>query len=141
MVSMTETKELIFYSTSDLAVIQPDGYGQIVGRIKDMIIRGGENIFPAEIENFLMRHPDILEAQVFGVPDPRRGEDVAAWIRKRDDKTVSEEDLKQWCQGKMARFKIPRYILFKDEFPRTISGKIQKYKMRDTTIKELGLET
>ncbi|XP_042888637.1 medium-chain acyl-CoA ligase ACSF2, mitochondrial-like [Penaeus japonicus] len=125
--------------TGDLALIQPDGYGQIIGRIKDMVIRGGENIYPAEIENFFMGHPDVIEAQVFGVPDARMGEEVATWIRKADGSSLSETELKEWCKGKIAHYKVPRYVLFKDEFPRTVTGKIQKFKMRDQTVKELNL--
>ncbi|KAK8724644.1 hypothetical protein OTU49_011186 [Cherax quadricarinatus] len=125
--------------TGDLAVLQPDGYGQIIGRIKDLIIRGGENIYPAEIENFFLGHPSIIEAQVFSVPDARMGEEVAAWIRKADDAELTATTLKEWCKGKIAHYKVPRYILFKDEFPKTVTGKIQKFVMRDVTMKELNL--
>ncbi|XP_071527802.1 putative acyl-CoA synthetase YngI [Panulirus ornatus] len=138
-----KTKEIMspggWLKTGDLAVLQPDGYGRIIGRIKDLIIRGGENIYPAELENFLMRHPNVIEAQVFGVPDARMGEEVAAWIRKTDSSELSDTILKEWCRGKIAHYKVPRYILFKDELPRTVTGKIQKFKMRDITIKELNL--
>ncbi|XP_045600298.2 medium-chain acyl-CoA ligase ACSF2, mitochondrial [Procambarus clarkii] len=126
--------------TGDLAVLQPDGYCRIIGRIKDMIIRGGENIYPAEVENFLLSHPSIIEAQVFGVPDARMGEEVAAWIRRGDDAQLDETILREWCKGKIAHYKIPRYILFKEELPRTVTGKIQKFVMRDATVKELGLD-
>nr|XP_053646609.1 medium-chain acyl-CoA ligase ACSF2, mitochondrial-like [Cherax quadricarinatus] len=125
--------------TGDLAILQPDGYGKIIGRIKDMIIRGGENIYPAEVENFLLGHPSIIEAQVFGVPDDRMGEEVAVWIRKADDDELNATTLKQWCKGKMAHYKVPRYIVFKKEFPKTVTGKIQKFVMRDITVKELNL--
>ncbi|KAK7082678.1 Acyl-CoA synthetase member 2 mitochondrial [Halocaridina rubra] len=140
-----KTKEVLqqdrWFRTGDLAVIRPDGYGQIIGRIKDMIIRGGENLFPAEVENFLMGHPEVLEAQVFGVPDQRLGEEVVAWIRKSDHSSLTEETLKKWCKGKIAHFKIPRYIMFKEEFPRTVTGKIQKFQMRKVTIEELSLKS
>ncbi|XP_069936641.1 medium-chain acyl-CoA ligase ACSF2, mitochondrial [Cherax quadricarinatus] len=126
--------------TGDLAILQPDGYGKIIGRIKDMIIRGGENIYPAEVENCLLRHPSIIEAQVFGVPDDRMGEEVAVWIRKADDDELNATTLKRWCKGKMAHYKVPRYIMFKEEFPKTVTGKIQKFVMRDITVKELNLK-
>ncbi|KAK3878699.1 hypothetical protein Pcinc_016683 [Petrolisthes cinctipes] len=125
--------------SGDMAVLQPNGYCQIVGRIKDMIIRGGENIYPAELENFLMGHPDVTEAQVFSVPDKRMGEEVAAWIRKEQGSQLDVDSLRNWCKGKVAHYKIPRYMLFKDEFPATVTGKIQKFKMREITIKELDL--
>ncbi|XP_066986589.1 medium-chain acyl-CoA ligase ACSF2, mitochondrial-like [Macrobrachium rosenbergii] len=140
-----KTKEIMsedrWLKSGDLAVIQPDGYGKIIGRIKDMIIRGGENLFPAEIENFLMQHPEVLEAQVFGVPDSRMGEEMAAWIRRVDNSSLNEEALRAWCKGKIAHFKVPRYILFKDELPRTVTGKIQKFALRNITIEELKLNS
>ncbi|XP_047483965.1 medium-chain acyl-CoA ligase ACSF2, mitochondrial-like [Penaeus chinensis] len=126
--------------TSDLISIQPDGYGHFIGRIKDMVIRGGENIYPAEIENFFLGHPDVIEAQVFGVPDARMGEEVATWIRKAEGSSLSDTELREWCKGKIAHYKVPRYVLFKDEFPRTVTGKIQKFKMREQTIEELNLK-
>lgn len=129
-----------WFKTGDLAILQPDGYGKIIGRIKDMIIRGGENIFPAEIENFFMSHPEVLEAQVFGVPDPRMGEETAAWIRTTDNATITAETLKLWCKEKIAHFKIPKYILLKDEFPRTVTGKVQKFEMKNATMEELKLK-
>ncbi|XP_068223553.1 medium-chain acyl-CoA ligase ACSF2, mitochondrial-like [Palaemon carinicauda] len=139
-----KTREILqedrWLKTGDLAILQPDGYGRIIGRIKDMIIRGGENLFPAEIENFLMGHPEVLEAQVVGIPDTRMGEEAVAWIRTVEKSTLTEESLKLWCKGKIAHFKIPKHILFKEEFPRTVTGKIQKFVMRSITIKELQLE-
>ncbi|XP_070001673.1 medium-chain acyl-CoA ligase ACSF2, mitochondrial-like isoform X2 [Penaeus vannamei] len=140
-----KTREIVtedrWLRTGDLALIQPDGYGRIIGRIKDMVIRGGENIYPAEVENFFMGHPDVIEAQVFGVPDARMGEEVATWIRKAEDSSLSDAELREWCKGKIAHYKVPRYVLFKDEFPRTVTGKIQKFKMRELTIEELNLKT
>ncbi|XP_037799315.1 LOW QUALITY PROTEIN: medium-chain acyl-CoA ligase ACSF2, mitochondrial-like, partial [Penaeus monodon] len=139
-----KTKEIMtqdrWLRTGDLALIQPDGYGQIIGRIKDMVIRGGENIYPAEIENFFMGHPDVIEAQVFGVPDARMGEEVATWIRKAEGSSLSDTELREWCKGKIAHYKVPRYMLFKDEFPRTVTGKIQKFKMRGTNHRGAQLE-
>ncbi|XP_066986608.1 medium-chain acyl-CoA ligase ACSF2, mitochondrial-like [Macrobrachium rosenbergii] len=139
-----KTKEVLqedrWLKTGDLAILQPDGYGKIIGRIKDMIIRGGENLFPAEIENFLMGHPEVLEAQVFGIPDSRMGEEAVAWIRSAQNSTLTEESLKLWCKGKIAHFKIPKHIIFKEEFPRTVTGKIQKFVMRNITTKELQLK-
>ncbi|XP_076053938.1 medium-chain acyl-CoA ligase ACSF2, mitochondrial-like isoform X1 [Oratosquilla oratoria] len=138
-----KTKEVFtadrWFKTGDLAAIRTDGYGQIIGRIKDVIIRGGENIYPAEVENFFMGHPDIIEAQVFSIPSSRLGEEVAAWLRTNENSTLTADDVKQWCKDKIAHYKIPRYILFKDEFPRTVTGKIQKFIMRDETMKELQL--
>ncbi|XP_069969606.1 medium-chain acyl-CoA ligase ACSF2, mitochondrial [Penaeus vannamei] len=140
-----KTREIVtedrWLRTGDLVLIQPDGYGRFLGRIKDMVIRGGENIYPAEVENFFMGHPDVIEAQVFGVPDARMGEEVATWIRKAEDSSLSDTELREWCKGKIAHYKVPRYMLFKDEFPRTVTGKIQKFKMRELTIEELNLKT
>nr|XP_027209125.1 acyl-CoA synthetase family member 2, mitochondrial-like [Penaeus vannamei] len=140
-----KTREIVtedrWLRTGDLVLIQPDGYGRFLGRIKDMVIRGGENIYPAEVENFFMGHPDVIEAQVFGVPDARMGEEVATWIRKAEDSSLSDAELREWCKGKIAHYKVPRYVLFKDEFPRTVTGKIQKFKMRELTIEELNLKT
>ncbi|CAL4100740.1 unnamed protein product, partial [Meganyctiphanes norvegica] len=129
-----------WFRTGDLAILRPDGYGQIVGRIKDLIIRGGENVFPAEVENFLMSHQNIIEAQIFGVPDPRLGEEIACWVRTTNSEQLTVEDIKSWCKGKIAHYKIPKYILFKEEFPRNVSGKVQKFKMLASTKEELGLK-
>lgn len=138
-----KTKEVIgpdrWFKTGDLATIDQHGYGSIRGRKKDLIIRGGENIYPAELENFFMGHPDIIEAQVFGVPDGRLGEEVAVWLRLAEGRQLSQQDFVGWCKGKIAHYKIPRYVLVKDVFPVTVTGKIQKFKMRDDTVKELGL--
>jgi len=121
--------------TGDTAVIYPSGYGQIVGRMKDMIIRGGENIYPREIEEFLYTHPDVAEIQAIGVSDSRLGEELAVWVRLREGFTnpVTEEDLRLYCKGKLAHFKIPRYIYFVDSFPTTVTGKVQKFKMKEQT--------
>ncbi len=126
--------------TGDLAVMDDEGYVNIVGRIKDMVIRGGENVYPREIEEFLYTHPDVLEVQVVGVPDARYGEEVMAWIQLRDGADTTAEEIKDFCRGAIAHYKVPRYIKFTDAFPMTITGKIQKFKMRETSIAELGLE-
>ena len=126
--------------SGDIAVLDKDDYCQIVGRLKDMLIRGGENIFPREIEDFLFEHPDIEQVEVIGVPDPKFGEEICAWIRLREGATMSQEEVREFCRGKIAHFKIPRFILFVDEFPMTITGKVQKFKMREQTIARLGLE-
>ena len=125
--------------TGDLATIDEAGYCNIVGRIKDMIIRGGENIYPREIEEFLYRHPKIQDVQVFGIPDPRYGEELCAWIRLRDGDEAMAEEIRTFCQGQIAHFKIPRHIKFVDDFPMTVTGKIQKFAMREAMIGELGL--
>jgi fatty-acyl-CoA synthase len=126
--------------TGDLATMDDQGYVKIVGRIKDMIIRGGENIYPREIEEFLYTHPDISDVQVIGVPSERYGEEVMAWIKLREGATPSEDQLVAFCRGKIATYKIPRYWKFVDGFPMTVTGKIQKFKMRDAAVTELGLE-
>jgi fatty-acyl-CoA synthase len=126
--------------TGDLATMDDDGYVRVVGRIKDMIIRGGENVYPREIEEFLYTHPEIADVQVIGVPDERYGEELMAWIVPRGGASPTEEAIKEFCRGKIAHFKIPRYIKFVDAFPMTVTGKVQKYKMRETAIEELGLE-
>jgi fatty-acyl-CoA synthase len=125
--------------TGDLATIDDEGYCNIVGRIKDMVIRGGENIYPREIEEFLYRHPKIQDVQVIGVPDPRYGEELCAWVKLRDGEHAEPEEIKEFCKGQIAHYKIPRYIKFVDAFPMTVTGKIQKFLMRDETIHELGL--
>jgi fatty-acyl-CoA synthase len=124
--------------TGDLATIDARGYCRIVGRVKDMIIRGGENIYPREIEEFLYRHPKIAEVQIFGVPDAKYGEEVCAWIVARPGETMTEDEVKAFCQGQIAHYKMPRYIRFKDAIPMTVTGKPQKFLMRDTMIEELG---
>jgi fatty-acyl-CoA synthase len=125
--------------TGDLATMDDEGYLNIVGRIKDMIIRGGENVYPREIEEFLYGHPDVADVQVIGVPDARYGEEIMAWVKVREGATLTEEAIRDHCQGRIAHFKIPRYVAFVDEFPMTVTGKIQKYKMRETAIEQLGL--
>ena len=125
--------------TGDLATIDDEGYCNIVGRIKDMVIRGGENVYPREIEEFLYRHPKIQDVQVIGVPDPRYGEELCAWVRLRDGEAATAEEIRAFCQGQIAHYKIPRYVKFVDAFPMTVTGKIQKFLMREETIAELGL--
>jgi len=126
-----------WFHTGDTAVIDERGYGKIVGRMKDMIIRGGENIYPREIEEFLHTHPAIMEAQAFGVSDERMGEELCVWIKLNDGQTLREEDVRQFCKGKISHFKIPKYISFVTEFPTTVTGKIQKFVMKDTMEKNL----
>jgi fatty-acyl-CoA synthase len=126
--------------TGDLATLDEAGYCNIVGRIKDMVIRGGENLYPREIEEFLFRHPKIQEVQVFGVADPRYGEELCAWIRLREGETMSEEEVRAFCQGQIAHQKVPRYIQFVDEFPMTVTGKAQKFMMRRMVEEQLGLK-
>jgi fatty-acyl-CoA synthase len=125
--------------TGDLATMDEDGYVKIVGRIKDMLIRGGENIYPREIEEFLHAHPAVSEVQVIGVPDARYGEEVMAWVRLRDGAQASPADLEAFCRGRIATYKIPRYWKFVDEFPMTVTGKVQKFRMREVAIADLGL--
>jgi fatty-acyl-CoA synthase len=126
--------------TGDLATIDEAGYGNIVGRIKDMVIRGGENLYPREIEEFLYRHPKIQDVQVFGVPDPRFGEELCAWVMLREGESATPEEIKEFCRGQIAHYKIPRYIKFVTEFPMTVTGKIQKFVMREQMIAELDLD-
>jgi fatty-acyl-CoA synthase len=126
--------------TGDLAVMREDGYCNIVGRIKDMVIRGGENIYPREIEDFLYAHPDVEDVQVIGVPDEKYGEELAAWIKMRAGATPLDADaVRAFAAGKLAHYKIPRYVLIVDEFPMTVTGKIRKVEMREVTTRELGL--
>jgi fatty-acyl-CoA synthase len=125
--------------TGDLATIDEDGYCNIVGRIKDMVIRGGENVYPREIEEFLFRHPKIEAAQVVGVPDQKYGEELCAWVKLKPGDSASAEDVQNFCRGQIAHYKIPRYIKFVDAFPMTVTGKVQKFVMREEMIKELGL--
>ena len=126
--------------TGDLAVMDHEGYVNIVGRIKDMIIRGGENIYPREIEEFLYTHPAISDVQVIGVPDERYGEAVCAWVVLNEGADLDAEELKEFCRGRIARFKIPHYVRFVDAFPMTVTGKVQKFRMREVEIEERGLE-
>jgi fatty-acyl-CoA synthase len=125
--------------TGDLATMDEEGYARIVGRIKDMIIRGGENVYPREIEEFLYTHPKVRDVQVIGVPDPRYGEEVMAWVALRDGASVSEEEIRDFCRGQIAHYKVPRYIKFVTEFPMTVTGKVQKFAMREQSTRELGL--
>jgi fatty-acyl-CoA synthase len=126
--------------SGDIATLDEEGYCKIVGRLKDMLIRGGENIFPREIEEFLFTNPKIEDAQVIGVPDPKYGEEVCAWIKLRPGKTASAEEIREYCKGEIAHFKIPRYIKFVEEFPMTVTGKVQKFVMREKMVEELGLD-
>ena len=125
--------------TGDLAVMDVDGYVNITGRIKDLIIRGGENISPREIEEFLYGHPDIIDVQVVGVPDEKFGEEVCAFIQARDGASVDTDAVREFCQGKIAHYKVPRYVLSIEDFPMTVTGKIQKYLLRDAAVEQLGL--
>ena len=139
-----ETAEIIdeagWLHTGDLAEMDENGYCKIVGRIKDMIIRGGENVYPREIEEFLYTNPKIKDVQVIGVPDSKFGEQIAAWIQLKEGQSATPEEIKNFCKGTIAHFKVPKYIRFVDDFPTTVTGKIQKYKMREITINELTLE-
>jgi fatty-acyl-CoA synthase len=126
--------------TGDLAVMRDDGYVKIVGRIKDMIIRGGENIYPREVEEFLYTHPKIADVQVIGVPDAKYGEEVCAWVKLHEHANATDEEIREFCRGRIATYKIPRYVRFTSEFPMTVTGKIQKYRMRETSTAELKLE-
>ena len=130
--------EARWIASGDVAVLDDEGYFQIVGRIKDMLIRGGENIFPREIEDFLYTHPAIEEVEVIGVPDEKYGEEVCAWIKLHEGRTATAEEIRAFCEGKIAHFKIPRYIRFVDSYPMTITGKVQKYIMREQMAKELA---
>ncbi|XP_046389168.1 medium-chain acyl-CoA ligase ACSF2, mitochondrial isoform X2 [Ischnura elegans] len=140
----TRTRETIgedrWLRTGDQFILMENGYGKIVGRFKDMIIRGGENIFPKEIEEFLQGHPSIAETQVFGIPDVRLGEVVCAWVRCKKGMSLTSEDLKEFCKGKIANFKIPKHVKFVEEFPKTVSGKIQKFKIQEMMEKEALVE-
>ena len=138
------TREVIdqarWMHTGDIGVMGPDGYINIVGRLKDMIIRGGENIYPREIEELLHTHPKISDAQVIGVPSEKYGEEVMAWIKLKENEKAAEEEIKEFCRDKISYYKIPKYLKFVDEFPMTVTGKIQKFKMREMAIEELRLE-
>jgi len=130
----------VWMRSGDLGVLDKDGYLNISGRLKDMVIRGGENIFPREIEEFLYRNPKVQQAQVFGVPDEKYGEELCAWIELRPGEAASEDEIREFCKGQITHFKIPRYIRFVEEFPMTVTGKVQKFKMRELMCKELGLK-
>ncbi|OJH37880.1 AMP-binding protein [Cystobacter ferrugineus] len=126
--------------TGDLATLDEEGYVKIVGRIKDLIIRGGENVYPREVEEFLHTHPVISEAQVIGVPSEKYGEEVMAWVKLKPGTTVTHEELTRYCTGRISTFKIPRYWKIVEEFPMTVTGKVQKFRMREVSVVELGLE-
>ncbi len=126
--------------TGDLAVMDAAGYLNIVGRIKDMVIRGGENVYPREVEEFLYTHPSIEDVQVIGVPDEKYGEEMCAWVKLRPGAELTGEEVMDFCRGKIAHYKIPRYVRFTEDFPMTVTGKVQKFKMREVSISELGLE-
>jgi fatty-acyl-CoA synthase len=125
--------------TGDLGVIDDAGYGNIVGRIKDMVIRGGENIYPREIEEFLYTHPKIADVTVVGLPDPKMGEELCAWVRLAPGERADEDEIRAFCRGQIAHYKIPRYVRFVDEFPMTVTGKIQKFIIRERMMAELAL--
>jgi fatty-acyl-CoA synthase len=125
--------------SGDLATMDAEGYVNIVGRLKDMVIRGGENVYPREIEEFLYRHPAIEEVQVIGVPDAKYGEELCAWIKLREGMSLSEEEVRAFCRGQIAHYKIPRYVRFVGDFPMTVTGKVQKFAMREQMKAELGL--
>ena len=127
--------------TGDLATADEFGYYKITGRLKDMIIRGGENIYPREIEEFLYTHPKVADVQVIGVPDERYGEEVMAWVLPRPDTSLDPEEIREFCRGRIAHYKVPRYVRLTDEFPMTVTGKIQKFRMREMAVVELGLQT
>ncbi|MBU6258048.1 MAG: AMP-binding protein [Burkholderiales bacterium] len=136
------TKQVVvdgWMRTGDLATIDADGFCNIVGRVKDMLIRGGENVYPREIEEFLFRHPKIQSVQVFGVPDPKYGEEVCAWVVVKPGQTLTEQEVKDFCREQIAHYKVPRYVRFVDEMPMTVTGKVQKFAMRERMIAELGL--
>ena len=126
--------------TGDLATMREDGNFRITGRAREMIIRGGENIYPREIEEFLHRHPDIADVYVVGLPDERLGERVLAWIEAREGSALTEDGVKDFCRGQIAHFKIPEFIRFVDEFPMTVTGKVQKFVIREREVKLRGLE-
>ncbi|HEY3814156.1 MAG TPA: AMP-binding protein [Caulobacteraceae bacterium] len=126
--------------TGDLAVIDNEGYGNIVGRLKDMIIRGGENIYPREIEEFLFTHPKVEDVQIVGLPDARFGEAVCAWIRLRTGEQAEAEEIFEFCRGQIAYYKVPQHVRFVDAFPMTVTGKVQKFEIRKAMMAELGLD-
>jgi fatty-acyl-CoA synthase len=126
--------------TGDLGTLDGEGYCNIVGRVKDMLIRGGENVYPREVEEFLFTHPKVKEVQVFGVPDEKYGEEVCAWVVLKPGQTASEDEIRDFCKIRIAHYKIPRYVRFKEALPMTVTGKPQKFIMRDEMIGELGLK-
>jgi fatty-acyl-CoA synthase len=126
--------------SGDLGIMDSEGYVSVVGRLKDMIIRGGENIYPREIEEFLFTHPDIQDAKVIGVPDEKYGEEVCVWVQLKEGSSLAEDDIRAYCKDHIAYFKVPRYVRLVKEFPMTVTGKVQKYKMREAMVAELGLK-
>jgi len=126
--------------TGDLATMRPDGMLRITGRVKDMIIRGGENIYPREIEEFFYTHPKVADVQVVGVPDAKLGETVAAWIRLKPGASASEDELRDFCCGKIAHYKVPQYVRLVADFPMTVTGKVQKFRIREAEIELRGLK-
>ena len=142
--NLEATQEVIdqarWIHTGDIGIMHPDGYINIAGRLKDMIIRGGENIYPREIEELLHTHPKVSDAQVIGVPSEKYGEELMAWIKLRENEKAVEEEIREFCRDKISYYKIPKYVKFVDEYPMTVTGKIQKFKMREMAIAELGLE-
>jgi fatty-acyl-CoA synthase len=124
--------------SGDLGTMDADGYVRITGRLKDMIIRGGENIYPREIEEVLFTHPKVAQVAVFGVPDEFYGEEVMAWIQLHASQTITELEIREFCKDKLAHFKIPKYLWFVDEFPTTVTGKLQKFRMREIAVEKLG---
>jgi fatty-acyl-CoA synthase len=126
--------------TGDLALREPSGYLRITGRLKDLVIRGGENVYPREVEEVLHRHPAVRDAQVIGVPDAKFGEQVMAWVSLREGRAATADELRDFCRGQLAHFKVPHYWKFVDAFPMTVTGKIQKFRMREISIEELGLQ-
>ena len=127
--------------TGDLATMDAEGYVNIVGRLKDMVIRGGENLYPREVEEYLYTHPKIADVQVVGVPDAKYGEELMAWVKLKEGETATDEELREYCRGQISTVKIPRYWKFVDAFPMTVTGKVQKYLMRHQAIEELGLQS
>jgi len=127
--------------TGDLATMDEAGYLNIVGRIKDLVIRGGENVYPREVEEFLYTHPDIVDAQVIGVPDEKYGEELMAWVKLREGAAeLTIDGLREFCAGKLAHYKVPRYLKLVTDFPMTVTGKIRKVEMREVSVDELGLQ-
>lgn len=127
--------------TGDIAIMDEDGYIEITGRIKDMVIRGGESVYPREIEEFLYQHPEIQDVQVVGVPDPKYGEELMAWIIPKEGAVLEAEDVRAYCKGKISHHKIPRYVEFTDSYPMTASGKIQKYLLREMSADRIGVKS
>ena len=126
--------------TGDLGVLDDEGYCNIVGRVKDMVIRGGENVYPREIEEFLYSNDKVQDVSVFGVPDEKYGEEICAWIKLKADVLATEDEIKGFCKDQIAHYKVPRYVRFVDEFPMTVTGKIQKFIMREKMMEELGVQ-